>query len=75
MAKTIDVIPVGTKVMLLNEIGATVTAVNIRSGNRLQYEVSWASGSNHTCKWVEECELTTTTKQRTTIGFGGHRNG
>jgi hypothetical protein len=73
--KTLEIIPVGSQVLLLKELPVTITAANIRSGNRLQYEVSWVNGSSHTCKWVEECEVSTDRKTRQPIGFGGKPNG
>lgn len=68
MKAALTVIPVGSKAMLQEAVEVIITAVNIRAGNRLEYEASWVSGGTHNCKWVTECELTSAA-DKMKIGF------
>jgi hypothetical protein len=70
---TLDVFAVGSQV----EVGfgghwvdALVTAVTVRTGGRVSYELSWWSGTNRTSAWAEECEVRPKSSTGlTTLGF------
>lgn len=51
---------------------AQVTAITIRGGGRVGYEVVWWSGRNRTCAWVEACEVEALESAPKVIRIGFH---
>ena len=65
-----NVIGVGSSVVVGDDIPAEVTAVCIRMSNHVTYEVSFWSGREHKCVWVEQTEVRVTSGARPVkIGF------
>lgn len=68
----IEVLPLGCPVWLEGGrgVGAEVTAIAIRSGPSVQYEVVWWDNCTRHKQWVESLEIRTIVEgNRATIGF------
>ncbi|MCK9463034.1 MAG: hypothetical protein M0R80_25710 [Proteobacteria bacterium] len=63
----IEVFPIGTKIMLGDEIPAIIIGVWIEKS--VQYHVVWWSGRERKCEWVSDMEFSTTDANKMTIGF------
>lgn len=59
----------GQKVQLGGGVPATVLAVSVGTGDRVQYRVVWWDGRNRRDEWLEECEVDANGAARTPIGF------
>ena len=65
-----QVYPVGTEVLISDEVSATIVTVAIHSGNYVQYECAWWSGGSRTREWFHETEIQIDKKDKTLkIGF------
>lgn len=66
----ISVFAVGQSVVIGGDLQATVTGINIRGIDHVQYECSWWDGRSHYCKWLDACEVTSEEQPSRMIGFG-----
>lgn len=51
---------------------AQVTAIIIRGGGKIGYEVVWWSGQTRTCVWVEACEVEASEPAPKVMAIGFH---
>jgi hypothetical protein len=65
----VEVIPVGQAVRLRGGCDGHVTAVTIRQGGYVTYEVRWWDLNNSFQAWFEAFELTADAGETTRIGF------
>lgn len=54
---TLEVYPIGKKVMLADNIPGIITAILIEPKNCLQYKVSWWNGRDRKSEWVNSFEV------------------
>lgn len=68
--KELDVIEIGSAVLLDGDIPATITALEVRgSEHLLTYQATWWDERNRKCEWVTPEEIKHA-EQRRTIRFG-----
>lgn len=65
----LSVIPIESAVLIGNSIEARVIAIAIYCGPRVQYQCVWFDGNVRRVEWLEACEVTTRSEQRSLIGF------
>jgi hypothetical protein len=68
--KLIEVLEIGSSVVIDGEIPATVTGINIRGvEHRLQYEVTWWDERTRKSEWVEPYEVKAKQVHRRSLKF------
>ena len=65
----LTIIPVGTKVGLVEDVVGTVRSVTIHGNESVAYEVGWWSGRSFTTDHFYESELNPQVGTRQQIGF------
>lgn len=67
---TMEVMEIGSKVLLDGEIPATITSINIRGlEHRLTYEVTWWDERQRKSEWVDPFEICPQEKRSQTLSF------
>ena len=60
----------GTKVILDEDLHATIITVSIHAGNYIQYECAWWSGSSRTREWFTEDDIVKLDKREEGLQIG-----
>ena len=70
----IEVYPVGTGVLLDEDVEAKVVTVALHDGNYVQYECAWWSGQSRSREWFSESDILeiVDSKSQKKIGFHSH---
>lgn len=67
--KGINVIPVGSKVSLSDDVVGTVENITIYNDNYVVYNCSWWNGRSIECKSFQAANISTATDEKMSIGF------
>jgi len=68
--RQIEVMQVGSPVMLSGDIPARITSIWIEDKCRIQYQCAWWEGRTRRCEWIEQFEVVRTDEtQGMKIGF------
>ena len=65
----LELIPIGSPVLLGQKIEAIVTAISIKHNNSVSYQVAWANGGIRYEQWVIPAELSSNLASYQEIGF------
>tara|TARA_Y100000296_G_scaffold64564_1_gene75819 strand:- start:396 stop:632 length:237 start_codon:yes stop_codon:yes gene_type:complete len=57
MTNLLELYPVGTKVLLTEDISAVIITTSIHDGNMVQYECAWWNGKSRTREWFNASEI------------------
>jgi uncharacterized protein YodC (DUF2158 family) len=70
----IEVYPVGTVVLLEEDVEAKVITVSLHDGDYVQYECAWWSGQSRSREWFSEGDILkiVDVKKKRKIGFHSH---
>jgi uncharacterized protein YodC (DUF2158 family) len=67
--KSINVIPVGTKVNLTEDVVGVVENITIYNDNYVVYNCSWWNGKSVDCKAFQAGNISPVTNEKVSIGF------
>ena len=57
MTELLELYPVGTKVLLTEDISAVIITTSIHDGDMVQYECAWWSGKSRSREWFNASEI------------------
>ena len=70
MNNILKVIPIGTSVIIGDDIQATITSIWIRGNGFVQYDCSWWDKRSYNSKWFNSSEISIPgSKKLESIGF------
>lgn len=52
-----DILPIGSKVIIRDDIKAFITGILIRANDHIQYECTYWNGDSRNCAWLEDMEV------------------
>jgi hypothetical protein len=73
--KMLQTYPVGAKIILNDDVAATVSGVCVRANEAVTYEVVYWSGSSRHCEWVQSFEVQGFRDTKDTNSIGFHKQG
>ena len=65
----IEILPIGTKVIIGGSIQATIIGISIREQNNLTYEVMWWNEGNRKTEWLWPIEIEASPDKMYVVGF------
>lgn len=66
---SIEVLKIGTRVKLAEDVIATITSISISGNDHVTYQCGWWNGRSYDSKWFHSSEFEMTNEERLKIGF------